>query len=222
MSSNKFRRYREFEPGEFILIFADTSWGGGDFCAAQFLSYQKLDVPVVYHSKVLASEMTPDLHYECERIADITGVPPVLCVERNNGGVAEIERLLRLNRQNKYKIYKQKQNMASKYRTSDSPKYGWDTTSANRPTMLGQLKDVIDSNTIVLYDRPTINELFSFVEVQTSASWKAQAERGSHDDLVMSLAGVWQLYQSEKPPVDKSKRVKKQKRYDPVTGRVVS
>lgn len=218
----KFRRYREFEEGEFILVFADTSWGGGDFCAAQFLSYQKLDVPVVYHSKVLASEMTPALHEECIRIAGITGVTPVLAIERNNGGTAEIERLIRLNRHNDYKIYKQKQNMASKYRTSDSPKYGWDTTSATRPVMLGQLKDAIDGNVITLYDRPTINEMFSFIEVQTASSWKAQAERGSHDDLVMSLAGVWQLYQSEKPPADRSKRPKKTKTFDPVTGRVTS
>ena len=32
------RTYRDFERDEFVLIFADTSWGGGDYCAAQFLS----------------------------------------------------------------------------------------------------------------------------------------------------------------------------------------
>jgi hypothetical protein len=61
------------------------------------------------------------------------------------------------------------------------------------------LKDAIDKRLITLYDRPTINELFSFVEVKTSTSWKAQAESGAHDDLIMSLAGAWQLYQTETP-----------------------
>lgn len=216
------RKYRELEKGEFIVIGVDTSWGGLDFSVAQFLSYHKLDVPLVYHKKALASEMTPVVHREAERIFDETGVPPVVAIERQNGGIAEIERLIRLNRLNKYKIYKQKQNLATKYTTGDSPKYGWDTTSASRPVMLSHLKEAVDNHLITIYDRPTINEMFSFVEVQTASAWKAQAERGSHDDLVMALAIAWQLYQSEKPPAQRNTRAKKRKQYDPTTGRVIS
>ena len=97
-----FRRYRKYEHGEFYVVGADTAWGGTDYCTAQFLSKTRLDVPVVYHSKVLASEMTPLLHNELERIHDETGIQPVVALERNNGGVAELERLATLNRSNKY------------------------------------------------------------------------------------------------------------------------
>jgi hypothetical protein len=38
-----------------------------------------------------------------------------------------------------------------------------------------------------------VTELFSFI---ISQSGKPQAERNSHDDLVMSLAGAWQLFQN--------------------------
>jgi hypothetical protein len=61
------------------------------------------------------------------------------------------------------------------------------------------LKEAIDKKLLTLYDKPTINELFSFIIKQTETAWKAQAESGAHDDLVMSLAGVWQLYQTEQP-----------------------
>jgi hypothetical protein len=44
--------------------------------------------------------------------------------------------------------------------------------------------------------------MFSFIVNQTSSSWKAQAESGAHDDLIMALAIAWQLYQSESPPKD--------------------
>ena len=37
------------------------------------------------------------------------------------------------------------------------------------------------------------------MSVKTSASWKAQAEHGAHDDLVMALAIAWQLYQICEP-----------------------
>lgn len=196
-----FRRYRTYEPGEFYVVFCDTAWGGADWCAAQFLCKTKLDVPVVYHSKVLASEMTPQIHNELERIYDETHVQPVVAFERNNGGVAEIERLASLNRQGKYRIYVEKSGVGSTTDTTDSTKLGWTTNSATRPTMLQQLKEAVDNRLLRIYDKPTINEMFSFIISQTSSSWKAQAEQGAHDDLIMALAGAWQLYQTENPVV---------------------
>ena len=198
-SGMSFRRYRNYKPGEFFVVFADTAWGGLDYCATQFLSKTNLDVPVVYHSKVLASEMTPLIHTELERIHDETKVRPVVAFERNNGGVAEIERLASLNRLGKYRIYQEKTGVGTTDRTEKSIRLGYTTSSASRPTMLSMLKEAIDNQLITIYDRPTINEMFSFIISQTSSSWKAQAETGAHDDLIMSLAGAWQLYQSENP-----------------------
>jgi hypothetical protein len=196
-----FRRYRQPELGEFFCVFADTAAGGNDYCAVQFLSKTKLDVPLVFHSKIIASEMTPQLHLELEKLYDLTHVPPVVAYERNNGGVYELERLATLNRNNRYTIYQEKTNLGSTDTTQNSPKLGWTTSTATRPPMLSMLKEAIDHRLIKLYDRATINELFAFVVVQTSSSWKAQAESGAHDDLIMALAGAWQLYQTENPPI---------------------
>lgn len=188
-----FRQYRPIERGEFIVVFADTSYGAGDYCAVQFLSKTKIDVPLVYHSKTIATNMTNQILPILERIYDETGVKPVVAYERQNGGIFELERLAGLNRQGKYEIFKMP-NRGS----IDNPeptKLGWDTTTATRPTMLQDLKDAIDHNTLMVYDKPTVNELYSFILSRTSSSVKAQAEKGAHDDLVMSLAGAWQLYQ---------------------------
>lgn len=194
-----FRRYREYRPGEFFVVGADTSAGGIDFSTAQFISKTHLDVPVVYHSNVLASEMTPLLHTELERIFDETKVKPVIAPETNNGGTFEIERLARLNRNGKYIIYQQKKNVGTAEGTEDSVKYGWNTNSATRPAMLSLLKEAIDGRLITIYDKPTVAEMFAFIVSQTSSSWKAQAESGAHDDLIMALAIAWQLYQTENP-----------------------
>lgn len=194
-----FRRYRQYKEGEFYVVGADTAWGGTDYCVAQFLCKTKLDVSVVYHSKVLASEMTPLIHLELEKIYDQTGVKPVVAFERNNGGVAEIERLASLNRMGKYRIYTEKDKVGTTETSTDSIKLGWTTSSASRPTMLSMLKEAVDNRLFRIYDKPTITEMFSFIISQTSSSWKAQAERGAHDDLIMALAIAWQLYQSENP-----------------------
>ena len=194
------RRYRPYEKGEFIVVGVDTSWGGTDYCAAQFLSKTKLDIPTVYHSKVLATEMTPLIHLELEKIYDQTAVKPCVAFERNNGGIAEIERLATLNRDGKYRIYTEKANVGSTESTENTVKLGFTTSSATRPTMLSMLKEAVDNRLIRIYDKPTITEMFSFIVSQTSSSWKAQAESGAHDDLIMALAIAWQLYQSENPP----------------------
>ena len=208
-----FRRFRDYKQGEFYVVGVDTSWGGTDYCAAQFLSKTHLDVPTVYHSKVLATEMTPLIHAELERIYDATKVKPVVAFERNNGGTAEIERLATLNRNDKYRIYVEKTGVGTTEASGDGVRLGWTTSSASRPTMLSMLKEAIDGKLLRIYDKPTITEMFSFIVSQTSSSWKAQAERGAHDDLIMALAIAWQLYQSENPPVKQTKPIN----YKPLT-----
>lgn len=192
-----FRQFRKIEKGEFFIVAADTSAGMGDYCAVQFLSKTKLDIPLVYHSKLLATEMTNALHPVLEKLSDLTGVKPIVTYERNAGGVFELERLSALNRLGKYRIHKM-----MTYGSIDNPdvtKLGWDTNSATRPKMLADWKEAVDKHLVAIYDKPTINEHFSFILSQTSSSIKAKAESNAHDDLVMSCAIAYQLYQTEEP-----------------------
>ena len=79
--------------------------------------------------------------------------------------------------------------------------YETNTNSATRPVMLNGVEELINNQLVTIYDEPTINEGFSFVKHKTPSGWKAEAESGATDDLIMSLAGVWQMYQTENPPV---------------------
>lgn len=217
-----FRKYRKYEPGEFIICAVDCAAGGGDFTAGQFLSKTHLDVPTVYHKKVIVTEATPLIAAELELIYDQTGVKPIVSFERNFGGMFELDRLHTLNRLQKYRIYRQKRNVGAKYNMTDDPRFGLDTNVATRTPMLNMLKEAVDNRLIQIYDRPTINELFSFVEVRTTTMWRAQAEKNAHDDLVMALAQAMFLYQTEEPLKSSNSRVRKPKRYNPDTGRVIS
>lgn len=193
-----YRQYRTISKGEFILCAVDTSSGGLDYTSAQFLSKTKVDVPLVFHSRVTTSDYMPLLARTLEKIFDQTGIKPVVAIERQNGGSFLVDRLAGLNYQGKYEVFRMPNYGVVD--AKDSVRLGWDTNSATRPKMLQELKEAIDRRVIGIYDRPTINELLSFVVMQTSSSWKAQAEVGSHDDLVMALAIVWQMYQICQPP----------------------
>jgi hypothetical protein len=139
--------------------------------------------------------MTNRLFEVLEKIYDVTGVAPVVAYERNNGGVFELERLASLNRLNKFRIYVAK-NVGNLDNATGS-KIGWDTNTATRPMMLAEIKEAIDKQLITIYDKATLTEMFSFILAQTSSTVKAQAEKGAHDDLIMSLAIAWQLRQTE-------------------------
>lgn len=193
-----FKNFRPWQSGEFVLCFMDTAAGGNDRCAAQFLSHKWLDVAEIYHQQVTCSFATPLIHQRLSAISQETGIQPVVAFERNNGGNFEMDRLARLNRYGAYRIYTMK-NTNTSGRMIDTGKYGWDTNMATRPKMLQELKDAIEGKLLHLYHRQTVNELFSFIVNQNG---RAEAEEGAHDDLVMSLAGVWQMYQTEAPISD--------------------
>ncbi len=142
--------------------------------------------------------MTNDIIPVIEKLHDITGIRPILAYERNNGGVFEMERIASMNRTGKFEIFKMPTLGTSK--DVAAVKYGWDTNTATRPAMLSELKDAIDNKVLKIYDQQTINEMFSFIRVKTTATVKAQAEEGAHDDLIMSLAIAWQLYQQSDTP----------------------
>jgi len=184
-----FKQFREIQRGEFFLIAGDCSQGGKDANAAQFFSHTKVDVPLIYHAQGVAAQMTPEIHRVATKISDVTGVPPVVCLERNNGGASEMERLRVLNRDGKYTLFVMPTIGLTKQK--DTTKLGWDTTSVSRPIALGELKNAIDSETIGLYDMDTIRELFWFI---INEQGKPEAMKTKHDDRVMSLAIAWQMY----------------------------
>lgn len=190
-----FRQFRPLQHGEFIICFEDTASGGSDNCAVQFLSHKWLDVPLVFHANVTASYVTPLLHQKLIEISRETGVQPIVAFERNNGGNFEMDRLARLNRFGDYRIYTMK-TVDPTGRVIDTGKLGWDTNLATRPKMCQELKDAIEGGLLHLYHRQTVNEMFSFI---IKPNGRYEAEENAHDDLVMALAGAWQLYQTEKP-----------------------
>ena len=63
--------------------------------------------------------------------------------------------------------------------------YGFETNRKSRPLIVDGLKDVVRECLEGINDYATLGEMLSFIYDE---NWRAQAEVGSHDDLVMSLA----------------------------------
>jgi hypothetical protein len=198
INKDMFTLLRELRRGEFIIVFIDTAGEGSDFNAGQFLSKTYVDAPLVMHYEGSIVDVTPQLLPVLKWIHEVTGVKPVIAYETNNGGGYELERLNRLNKDNHFTIYYQ-YKLDSEGRLERTTKMGWNTNSATRPVMISGIEDLVNNGLVTLYHIPTINEMFSFVKKLKPGGWKAEAEDGAHDDLIMALAGAWQLYQTEEP-----------------------
>jgi hypothetical protein len=196
-----FNQYRSLNKGEFILTFLDTAGEGSDFNSAPFLSRDFLDIPISLRYEGSVIDVTPQMKIALEWIYDQTGVKPVVAYETNNGGGYELERLERLNTNQKYIVYRQHQLDPTTKQLIRTEKLGWNTNSATRPVMLAGVEELVNNRLVRIYDPATVAQMFSFVKHKTTSGWRAEAESGSHDDDIMSLAGVWQMYQTEKPQI---------------------
>lgn len=192
----EFRVYRKIEKGEFFLVPGDCAQGGGDFNFVPWFSYQKLDWPIVYSNDGVAATMTPDIHRALEYTFDLTGVPPMVGLERQNGGASEMERLRALNRHKKYLLYimKTRGNVEGE---EDTKLLGWNTSATTRPYLIGDWKDAFDSHATKIYDQQMLDHHKTFIK---GKGGKPQASAGNHDDGVIAPAIGWQMYQTERPP----------------------
>ena len=77
--------------------------------------------------------------------------------------------------------------------SDDRGLFGFQVTAQNREQILAQLEEAIRTNQIKINSQRTVNELTTFI---ITDGGKAAAERGQHDDLVMSLALGIDLYRN--------------------------
>jgi hypothetical protein len=191
-----FRLYRPIQPGEFFVCFGDTAQGGIDKNYVQFMSQTQLDIPLVLAMHGTAAEATPFLIQALRYIRQKTGIPPTVALERQNGGASAMHDLMMANSSDEYTIYIAKTE-GGVMGEDQTKKLGWDTNAISRPQMLGQWLTAFNSRQVKIYDRETIEQHSTFI---VNKNGKPEAAPNTHDDAVMSCAGVWQMYQTEQPP----------------------
>lgn len=78
---------------------------------------------------------------------------------------------------------------------SETTRLGFTTNVKTKPLVIDELRAAIRESEITIVDRVTLEEMRSFIVTETGSM---EAEKGCHDDCVMSLAianhihdGVW-------------------------------
>ncbi len=193
------RIYRELQPGEQVVVFADPA-DSHDYCAAIVCSKKFYDCPVVFNDVIESSQFGFELNALCRYIFNITGLWPKLAVERNTGQ-ATIYVLKTLNYPDLFRM----PDFSAQGPAYEKGGVGWVTTGfmsggelqGTRRKMLDDLALAIKQGMIKIYDQQQIKQMKSFQIVKG----RAQARINAKDDLVMATAGAWQVQQVT-PSVD--------------------
>lgn len=184
--------YRDIEQDEQLVVFADPA-DGQDFCAAVACSKKHYDVPIVFNAKMESSQFGYDLYYFCTWIHNKTGIWPKLAIERNTGQ-ATIYVLKQLNYPD---LFRMVDFTAQESGTYEHGAIGWMTTGymaagelkGTRRKMLDDLALSIRQRSIKFYDTEIFDQMKAFKIIKG----RAQASRNKHDDLVIAVAGAWQV-----------------------------
>ncbi len=170
--------------GKNYVISADVSRGDSrDYSAFHVIDPEESTVVAEFKGKIPPDQFALLLAEAGRRYNNA-----LLCPENNTYGYAVI---LKLKEEGYTNLYFK--NLKDRYNSnfldsSNISKIGFTASSKSRNQILTKLEEIIRNKHINIYSQRFYNELKTFV-------WKgnkAEAQRGSNDDLIMSLAiGVW-------------------------------
>lgn len=180
-SSNGLWRIWELpKEGHNYILAADVA-ETRDYCAACVLDRKTFSIVATFHGHLEAILFGNELsmagkYYNTSLIA----------VEKNNHGLAVIQRLRELY----YPSLYQRKVIDSVTQTEASD-IGWLTNIKTRPLMLSTLQSAINQTSLHISDAETIKEMMSFVR---NDKGKPEATYGSFDDRVIALAIAVEIY----------------------------
>lgn len=122
-----------------------------------------------------------------------------MIIENNEGAGTFIANMMHLDFEYENLFFTKKDN--GKF----SKEPGFRTTTKTRTQILETFKHFVDNKRLIIRDKKTINELYSFIIKDN----KYQADDGSHDDLVMSMALAFVPFISSRNFEDMKDLVKK-------------
>lgn len=175
--NNRMRVWQDPHPEYTYAIACDVSLGRDrDYSAFHILNmYNGQQVAEFYSNKTPINEFAQIITSE----AMLYNIAHVIC-ERNTIGNNLIDWLFNIN---------EYENLW----TDDKGDIGFQTTAKNRETILADLEEALRTESIKVNSQRTVDELMTFI---IKDSGKAEAEKGHHDDLIMSLALAVHCYKN--------------------------
>lgn len=147
---------------------------GSDYFVAQVLDNTSGRQVAVLHKQFDADEYTRQVYCLAKYYNDaLVGIEA-------NFDTFPIKYLEKLGYEKQF-IRKREDNFTGKTNKS----FGFKTDKITRPLILSELQAIVNDHVGLINDKTTLDEMLNFVKNEHG---RAEAQQGSHDDLVMALA----------------------------------
>ena len=158
------------------IIGADVSLGVGQDYSAAIVMNNKYEVVATYRNNKIDPSLWGELLFYLGRYYNNA----FLAVESNSMGIATLQKLDQMGYVNLYR-----QTKVANVSNEEGERLGFRTTSATKPAIIGNLKNLIENEDIMIPDAHVIQELKDYIATDTG---KTEAAPGCYDDTVISLA----------------------------------
>ena len=166
--------YPDFD--EPYIIGADVSLGVGQDYSAAVVMNNKYQIIAHYRNNRIDPSQWGELLFYLGRYFNNA----FLAVESNSMGIATLQKLDSMGYVNLYK-----QTKVANVSNEEGERLGFRTTSATKPAIIGNLKNLIENEEIMIPSPQIIQELKDYIATDTG---KTEAAPGCYDDSVIALA----------------------------------
>jgi len=176
------------EGGKNYILCADVARGdGADFSAFHVLESESLEQVAEYKGKLPATNFGDLMFITAKKYNDA-----MLICENNHIGFTAIQRILDQSYPKLYWTKKDNNGLFFDPLNWNVPGPnkipGFDMTPKTRPLVISSLEETFRTKQLILHSIRTLDEIKTFVYINTGNSIKAQALDKYNDDLCMSLA----------------------------------
>ncbi len=158
------------------VIGADVSLGVGQDYSAAVVMNNKYEIVAYYRNNRIDPSLWGELLFYLGRYYNNA----FLAVESNSMGIATLQRLDQMGYVNLYR-----QTKVANVSNEEGERLGFRTTSATKPAIIGNLKNLIDNEDMLIPSPHLIQELKDYISTDTG---KTEAAPGCNDDTVISMA----------------------------------
>ena len=158
------------------VIGADVALGVGQDYSACVVMNNKYEVVSLYRDNRIDPSAWGELLFYLGRYYNNA----FLAVESNSMGIATLQRLDQMGYVNLYK-----QTKVANVSNEEGERLGFRTTSSTKPAIIGNLKNLIDNEGIMVPSELMIQEMKDYISTDTG---KTEAAPGCHDDTVIATA----------------------------------
>ena len=158
------------------IIGADVALGVGQDYSSAVVMNNKYEVVAVYRNNRIDPSLWGELLFYLGRYYNNA----FLAVESNSMGIATLQKLDQMGYVNLYR-----QTKVANVSNEEGERLGFRTTSATKPAIIGNLKNLIDNDGVMIPSPVVIQELKDYIATDTG---KTEAAPGCNDDTVISLA----------------------------------